>query len=187
VQIRTCFHFPIARRRRRSYHESGVNVIKEFQSLSREVDQLQRGRNRMLAQKKIRQLLDLMRQRNIAFKKEMEQVHREARLTSQSMTTILAAALWKGISDNLSTTLVVLTKMAKPDQEFARLIEEHKAIVRDFIDDAEQEYRSYRETAYLLESPANAVRLREAIAEAQSGTLPVYESTEDLLKTLHGK
>ena len=49
--------------------------------------------------------------------------------------------------------------MPKIDPRFDRLIEEHKALMRDFVDGAEQEYRSYHETAYLLESPANTARL----------------------------
>ena len=165
-----------------------MNVIEEFQTLRREVDQLRHSANRSLAEKKIRELLELMRQRNAAFKKEMEQLHEAARLvTSQSNTATLAAAVWKELSENLSAGLVVLTKIPKVDPRFDRLIEEHKALMRDFVDDAEQEYRSYHETAYLLESPANTAPLREAIGEAQSGTLPVYESAEVLLKSLHRK
>ena len=68
-----------------------MNVIEEFQTLRREVHQLRHSANRSLAEKKIRELLELMRQRNAAFKKEMEQLHEAARLvTSQSNTATLA-------------------------------------------------------------------------------------------------
>lgn len=33
----------------------------------------------------------------------------------------------------------------------------------------EDEYRSLRETAYLMTSPANAVRLRASVAEVEAG------------------
>ena len=74
-----------------------------------------------------------MRQRNAAFKKEMEQLHEAARLvTSQSNTATLATAVWKELSETLSAGLVVLTKIPKVDPRFDRLIEEHKALMRDF-------------------------------------------------------
>jgi hypothetical protein len=43
------------------------------------------------------------------------------------------------------------------------------------------------ETAYLLGSNANEERLHLALEEAESGNLPVFESTDDLLKSLREK
>jgi hypothetical protein len=67
------------------------------------------------------------------------------------------------------------------------IVEHYCKVLRDLVEKADQEYRSYSETAYLLGSPANARRLREAIEEAESGPLPVYYSPEDFLKSLHEK
>jgi histone acetyltransferase (RNA polymerase elongator complex component) len=170
------------------YAKDCVNVIEEFQTLGEQVDKLQQSANRKVAQEKIRQLLEKMRQRNAAFKKDMEQLYEAARLvTSQSKTASLGAEVWKEISENLSMALVVLNQVPKPHPSFDGLLEEHKALVRDLIDDAEQEYRSYAETAHLLKSPANAKRLSQAIEEAKSENLPVYDSADDFLKSLHDK
>lgn len=42
----------------------------------------------------------------------------------------------------------------------------------------EDEYRSLRETAYLMSSPANAVRLRAGVADAQAGAVTQHELTD---------
>lgn len=44
---------------------------------------------------------------------------------------------------------------------------------------AEDEYRSLRETAYLLQSPANAERLRRSAAQARAGKTEVRELLDD--------
>jgi antitoxin YefM len=40
------------------------------------------------------------------------------------------------------------------------------------------EYRSLKETVYLLQSPRNAQRLRESLAEATAGAVEPHELTE---------
>ena len=40
------------------------------------------------------------------------------------------------------------------------------------------EYRSLRETVYLLRSPRNAARLRESIAEVEAGRIERYDLLE---------
>jgi antitoxin YefM len=40
---------------------------------------------------------------------------------------------------------------------------------------SENEYRSLRETAYLLASPANAERLRQSLAEVRAGQVTEHE------------
>ena len=40
------------------------------------------------------------------------------------------------------------------------------------------EYRSLKETVYLLQSPRNAQRLRESLAEVAAGTAEPHELTE---------
>lgn len=164
-----------------------MNVIEEFQTLRQQVDKLQQSENPKVAQEKIRQLLERMRQRTATFKKGMEQLYEAARLvTSQSKTASLGAEVWKEISENLSRALVMLTQISKPYPRFAHLLEEHKALVRELRDTAKREYQSYAETAHLLKSPSNAKRLREALEETKSGTLSVVEST-DALKALREK
>lgn len=164
-----------------------MNVIEECQTLRRQVDELQQREKPEVAKEKIRQLVERMRQRNAAFKKDMERLYEAASLvSSQSKTASLGADVWKEISENLSMALGVLARISKRDPKFARLLEEHKALVCDLLDRAKREYRGYVETAHLLTNPANAQRLREALKEAESGTLSVVEST-NALKALRQK
>ena len=44
---------------------------------------------------------------------------------------------------------------------------------------SEDEYRSLRETAYLLQSPANAAHLRRSAAAARAGTTEPHELLPD--------
>jgi hypothetical protein len=49
------------------------------------------------------------------------------------------------------------------------IVEHFAKVFVDLVAKADQEYRSHVETAYLLDSPANAQRLAEAIADAEAG------------------
>lgn len=166
---------------------SSVNVIEEFQTLRQQVADLQQSETPKVAQQKLRQLLEKMHETNATFKKDMEQLYEAARLvSSQSKTASVGAGVWKEISENLSRALIVLSRIPGLDPRFDHLLEDHKALVRDLRDTAKREYQSYAETAYLLKSPANAKRLREALKETESGTLPVVESAA-ALKALREK
>jgi hypothetical protein len=71
--------------------------------------------------------------------------------------------------------------------ELEGLIEFYRNSLRDLAAKADQEYRSYAETAHLLSSPANARRLRAALARTREGhpqQLPVFESAEEAKKFL---
>ena len=64
-------------------------------------------------------------------------------------------------------------------------LEEHYIVtLRRLAHDADQEYRAYAETAHLLASPANAKRLTEALEEARSGKLPVFDTPAEAKESL---
>ncbi len=133
--------------------------------------------------------IDNLRKNISAFIAEVRQLYRAAiLLTSNFKSASLAAEVWKDLHADFAAVLVVLERLPNLDPKgLDQLIEDSRNTVRKIVEQADQEYRSYSETAYLLGSPANAERLREAIEETQSGSLPVYESAEDLLKSLHQK
>jgi site-specific recombinase len=62
-----------------------VNVIEEFQTLIREVDQWQRNEDRKLAEEKIRLLLELLHQKNVTLKQDIKRLHEAARLVSSEL------------------------------------------------------------------------------------------------------
>jgi PHD/YefM family antitoxin component YafN of YafNO toxin-antitoxin module len=61
----------------------------------------------------------------------------------------------------------------------------HRRLLAELVEKAEAEARAHEETLHLLDSPANAERLAEAIAEADSGT--ARELTPEQLRTGRGR
>ena len=55
------------------------------------------------------------------------------------------------------------------EPEIDGIVEYLCKVLRDLAEKADQEYRAYAETAHLLDSPANAKRLADALHEADSG------------------
>jgi hypothetical protein len=124
-------------------------------------------------------------------------------VTGELSSPTLAADCWKDLYQRFWTLLGILERIPKhqivllnPEsdrlleqsiRDTNRLLGKSITVVRSILVRAEHEYQSYSETAYLLGSKANAERLREAIEEADSGTLPVYESAGDFFKSLRGK
>lgn len=81
----------------------------------------------------------------------------------------------------------MLERLPKLEPGLDRLIEDSRNVVRRIVEQADQEHRSYAETAYLLGSDANAQRLQLALEEAESGNLAEFLSADDLIKSLREK
>jgi hypothetical protein len=100
-------------------------------------------------------------------------------LARRSESAKTAAELWREARrDFLILLRRVQTRKPLTAPEGLRVIseindlEEHYIVIlRRLAHDADQEYRAYAETAYLLASPANAKRLKEALEETRSGKL----------------
>jgi hypothetical protein len=114
-------------------------------------------------------------------------------LARRSESAKTAAELWNVTRRNFSASVrrwqvgKPLTALEGASPVFSEIndLEEHYIVVlRRLAHDADQEYRAYAETAHLLSSPANAKRLTEAIEEARSGKLPVFDTAEEAKKSL---
>jgi hypothetical protein len=111
-------------------------------------------------------------------------------LARRSESAKTAAELWREARrDFLILLRRVQTRKPLTAPEGLRVIseindlEEHYIVIlRRLAHDADQEYRAYAETAYLLASPANAKRLKEALEETRSGKLPVFDSVKEAKK-----
>lgn len=67
-------------------------------------------------------------------------------------------------------------------------IAEHlRKVLREYADKAGQEYRAYKETAFLLRSPQNAKHLAESLKQAASGKTKRYSSVADFISANGGK
>ena len=114
-------------------------------------------------------------------------------LARRSESAKTAAELWNETRRNFSVSVrrwQIRKPLTAPEgvppvfSEINDLEEHYIVILRRLAHDADQEYRAYAETAYLLASPANAKRLKEALEETRSGKLPVFESVEEAKKSL---
>jgi flagellar biosynthesis/type III secretory pathway protein FliH len=121
---------------------------------------------------------------------DMHHLHNSAILViAEFSTAALAADSWKDLHEHFSRVLLILERIFKrlAEPETDSLLKHAIGVARGIVAQADEEYQRYSQTAYLLGSKANAERLREAIEEADSGTLPVYESAGDFFKSLRGK
>ena len=112
-------------------------------------------------------------------------LYKVTELTTRRIPIELAVMTWEVTRQNFREMLEQWRNVEKFEDPIIDGIVEHLCkVLRDLASKADQEYRSYAETAYLLSSPANAKRLTEAIEEARSGTLPVFETPEEAKKSL---
>jgi hypothetical protein len=165
-----------------------MTALDEIQKASRDLAALH-GREQPPSWEEVLEALEKLREKIRAFIAEVNQLYNAAiLLTSNFKSAGLAAEVWKDLHKDFSVVLEVFERLPKLLPETDRVIEESRNVVRKIVDQADQEYRGYHETAYLLGSKTNAKRLQEAIQEAREpGTSPVYESAEDLLKSLREK
>ena len=76
-------------------------------------------------------------------------------------------------------------KMGDPDID--GLVEYTCKVLADLAERADTQYRSYKETAFVLRSPENANRLTAALAEARSGKLRRWNSVEEFIESKRGE
>jgi hypothetical protein len=82
----------------------------------------------------------------------------------------LAVEIWDLARRAFKTALEQWSTVEKMgESDIDGVMEHFTKVLTDLVAKANQEYRSYAETAYLLDSPANEKRLAEAIAEADAG------------------
>lgn len=77
-----------------------------------------------------------------------------------------------------------LRRLKEPETE--AFLEHYHKVLRDLVAKSDQEYRSYLETAYLLNSPANAKRLEQAVKDTSEGKVTRWNSVADLIKSKRG-
>jgi hypothetical protein len=72
-------------------------------------------------------------------------------------------------------------------RDVAGVIDHLRKVLRELAAKAEQEYRSYKETAFLLRSPENAKRLNEALEQANEGEVTRYSNVAEFIKANRGE
>ena len=91
-------------------------------------------------------------------------------LLTRRMTTKDAVAVWKKTRRTLLTQKrqwESVEKFGEPDID--GIVAHYCKVLGDLAEKALREYRSYVETAYLLDSPANERRLADALYESATG------------------
>jgi nitric oxide reductase activation protein len=90
---------------------------------------------------------------------------------------------WENLED-LPKLKAELRRLKEPQSE-AFLAYYHK-VLRDLVAKSDQEYPSYLETTHLLNSPANAKRLKQAAEDTQKGKVKRWPSVAELIKSKRG-
>jgi hypothetical protein len=112
-------------------------------------------------------------------------LYKIAELTARRVPTELAVRIWEVTRQQFREMIEEWEDVEKfAEADIDGVVEHVCKVLRDVATKADQEYRSYAETFYLLSSPANAKRLTEAIEEAREGKLPVFETPEEAKKSL---
>lgn len=164
-----------------------MTALDEFLKATRELAALGAG-EQPPSYEEVLQALENLRKTISAFIAEINQLYDAAiLLTSNFKSASLAADVWEDLQADFAAVLVVLERLPKLEPGLDRLIEDSRNVVRRIVEQADQEHRSYAETAYLLGSDANAQRLQLALEEAESGNLAEFLSADDLIKSLREK
>jgi hypothetical protein len=115
-------------------------------------------------------------------------------VTRDMKSSEVAVEVWKVTWDCFTTRLKAWEDFNLPEipefpkiYEFAGVVGHLRKVLRDLATKAEQEYRSYKETAFLLSSPENAQRLNEALEQANKGEVTRHSSVAEFIKSTRGK
>jgi hypothetical protein len=109
-------------------------------------------------------------------------LYKIADFSARRIPVEMAVELWKETRHQFRAMRKQWESVEKFDEpEIDGIIEHLCKVLRDLAEKADQEYRAYTETAHLLDSPANAKRLAEALDEANSGR--AKEMTLDELRS----
>jgi hypothetical protein len=103
---------------------------------------------------------------------------------SRHMPIDLALDAWRDTLERLREMLGDWGHVAEGVDVVDTIADRHRRLLADLVEKAEAECRAHEETLHLLDSPANAKRLVEAIAEADSGL--AREMTPEQLRAARG-
>lgn len=116
---------------------------------------------------------------------EAQRLYTSADFAARSNEAETGVFVWKETRTTFANFLNDWQNVPKMDDpQIDGIVEHYRMLLHGLAEKADQEYRSYSETAYLFGSPANAERLAAAIEEAESGKLK--EMSLDALKELSG-
>jgi hypothetical protein len=163
-----------------------VNLLEEIKERSRQTTLSNQERLRGLSAEDLAEKITTLRDSLLDAPGEAVAFFTVADIAARlNEETEIGAYIWKETRTTLSNFLNDWQNVEKiGDPQINGIVEHYCKVLRDLVEQADQEYRSYSETAYLLGSKANAERLREANEEADSGNLPIYDSAEDFFKSL---
>lgn len=115
-------------------------------------------------------------------------------VTREMKSAEKATEVWEIVRHLFATRLKAWEDVAIPEipeipeiHDLAGVFDYLRKVLRDLAAKAEQEYRSYKETAFLLRSPENAKWLNESIEQANKGKIARYSSVEEFIKSNRGK
>jgi len=115
-------------------------------------------------------------------------------VTREMKSAEVAAKVWEIARHFFANSLKGWEEVNLPDvpelpdlHDMIGFIDHLRKVLRELGGKAEEEYRSYKETAFLLRSPENARRLNEALEQANKGKVTRYSSVEEFIKTNRGK
>jgi hypothetical protein len=112
-------------------------------------------------------------------------------VTRETKSAVVAAEIWEITRDFFATSLKGWEEVKVPDlpdlRDMIGVIDHLRKVLREHAAKAEEEYRSYKETAFLLHSPENAERLNEALEQANKGKVTRYPSVAEFIKNNRGK
>jgi hypothetical protein len=166
-----------------------VNLLEEIKERSRQTNVLNRERLRGLSADDLAEKIATLRDSLLDAPGEAQTLFMLADIAARlNEASEIGASVWKETRTTLSNLLNDWQNVEKMlDPQIDSIVEHYCKVLHDLVEKADQEYRSYAETAYLLGSNANAERLHLALEEAKSENLPIFESAEDLLKSLREK
>jgi hypothetical protein len=162
-----------------------IKIAEGIQKLSRAWESAGRNAGGPASLAEVVNGLNNLRENISRFRRHVLELYDAAVLvTSSFKTPEMAVTAWKDLHDDYATVLSAFVKAPKIEPGIDGVIDDLRSVLRDLVAKSDQEYRSYRETAHLLSSPANARELQESIKEARGGRLETFATAEDLKKSL---
>jgi translation initiation factor 2B subunit (eIF-2B alpha/beta/delta family) len=159
--------------------------LDDIKDLATKTATLNRELIRELSKEKLARKTNALRDRLLDAPAEALSLYRVTEIITRRVSIEFAVEIWNITRQQFREILEPwehTEKSGEPDID--DVIDHLCKVFRDLAAKANQEYRSYAETLHLLKSPANAQRLTEAIEEARSGKLPVFETPAEAKKSL---
>jgi len=164
-------------------------LLEEVESQSRETAQANRERVRILTHDELAEKIEWLRNSLLDAPAQAITLYKLADIAARSADNPqIGVHVWRKTRAQFASLLKDWENVEKMgDPLIDRVVEHYCEGLRELLAAAQHEYRSYKETAYVLLSPNNAKRLEEALEAARSGKLPVFENAEEALKSLRTK